>query len=740
MSNSLVSDRRSTEFVAPPFTATEDAKLGWLKEAVREGETFIRNTTSYQDFERAKNIIAGIHEAKIPAQLSRITVNMEKRLIREIVGTMSNLRPFWGFDTDNKDFDSQVNILNKLLLNWYLSTFADRWIKKWAQYAAVFGSGWIGPDWHSDFWTTGRGDIVLKVYSPEDVLPTQVPKDGDIQRAYAVTLHEEVPLNLARAMFPTKAHLIVPDRSAPSGLRKGLGKMASFLSPVLNRFAANTRTRKVTDSTFPVVDIYQTYILDLSINEGPDPLVMGEPGTYWNYTVPVLNSPIQDGVNPDGSPKFRRASVDDARIYPFRRLVTWCNSVELRDGPSYWWHGKVPAVKLSFDAWPWEFIGYSMTRDLHTIQDSNDSLKRAMDDSANARLRPTIQYDDRTLSKSLVESVDTRIPGQAVGVDFTVGDKPMRPLLDANYYDIPQIIPALVTGNEEMMKYLSGVNDFTAITKANQLPSSDTIEKIFEQMGAMVTDIFREVEASLGELGEMMKGMFFQFYDAGRRLQELGTDGLTPEDRDYFDPKNLVPDHMPHENPETPSSYTRVQRALKFMRGVFFKVTPNSMHKMTQMSTQLRYIQLQKIGVPLDPWTMAKVNDIPNFGRPPEGANTVFEKWVAFEKIKAELTGATQATVQEILAQSQMQIQVQAQQIQQLMAIQGAAGGGGGAPGGGGSPGGSPGAGDPTKQPGGPSPALGQNYPGRPPDLNGVPVIESKDGGTRSTITDKTKK
>lgn len=735
MANPIISDRRNTEFILPPFTVSEDSRLGQLKEMVREGETFIRNQTSYQDFERAKNIIAGVHEAKIPQQLSRITVNLEKRLIREIVGTMSNLRPFWGFDTDNPDFDIQVNILNKLLLNWYLTTYADRAIKKWAQYAAVFGSGYIGPDWHSDFWTTGRGEIVLKVYSPEDVLPTQIPKDGDIQRAYAVTLHEEVPLNLARAMFPTLQHLIVPDRSAPSGLRKGLGKMASFLSPVLNRFAANTKTRKVTDSTFPVVDIYQTYVLDLSVNEGPDPLVMGEPGTYWNYVVPVLNSLIQDGINEDGTTRMRHATPDDARIYPFRRLVTWCNSAILRDGPSYWWHGKVPAVKLSFDQWAWEFLGYSMTRDLHTIQESNDSLKRAMDDSANGRLRPTLQYDDRTMSKSLVESLDTRLPGQAVGVDLTVGEKPMRPLLDATYYDIPQVIPALVQGNEEMMKYLSGVNDFTAITKANQLPSSDTVEKIFEQMGAMVTDIFREVEASLGQLGDMMKGMFFEFYDAGRRLQELGPDGLTDEDRDYFDPKNLVPDHMPQENPDKPSVYSRVQRALKYMHGVFFKVTPNSMHKMTQMSTQLRYIQLQKIGVPLDPWTMAKINDIPNFGRPPEGTNTVFEKWVAFEKIKAELTGETQATIQTILAQSQMMIQQQAALLQQMQALQGAAANGaGGAPGGGG---GSPGGGSPSEQPGGPSPALGHNFPGRPPDLSGTPTIQNKDGGTRSTIVDK---
>lgn len=730
----IYTDRKTYEYLAPPFTATEDRKLAWMKEAVREGETYIRNQTAYQDFEQAKNIIAGIDEAKIPQQLSRMKVNLTKRLVREIVGTMSNLRPLWGYDTDNSTFDVQVNILNKLLTNWYMTTFADRQVKKWAQYAGVFGSGYIGPDWHSDFWTRGRGDIVLKVYSPEDVLVTQLPADKNIQRAYAVTLKEEVPINLARSMFPTQAGIIVPDRSAPSGLRRGLGRMASFLSSVLNRFAANTKTRKVTDTTFPVVDIYQTYILDLSINEGPDPVVMGEPGTYWNYTVPVLNSQIPDGVDSNGQPKFRIATVEDATLYPFRRLVTWCNSGVLRDGPSYWWHGKVPAVQLSFDSWAWEFLGYSMTRDLVPIQHSNDSLYRAMDDSANARLRPALKYDDRTMDKATMESLDTRQPGQAIGVDLTISNNPITPILDPSFYDIPPIIPELVSKNEETMKYLSGVNDFTAITKANQLPSSDTIEKILEQAGPMVTDIFRSVEAALGELGEMMKCMFFEFYDAGRRLQYLGIEGLTPEDRDYFDPKNLVPDHMPSENPEHASSYTRIQRAKQYMNSVFFKITPNSLHKMTMLSTQLRYIQLQKIGVPIDPWTMAQVNDIPNFGRPPEGTNTVMERWVAFERIKSEIQGEQQATIEQLLAQAQMMIQLKQAALQAGgLAAQAQQGQEGGLPS-------SQTQGQPsTEQAGGPSPALGQHDRGRPPDLNGIPIIQNKDGGTRSTITDKQK-
>lgn len=746
-------------FRAPYFAAEANVKLAFWKDLVREGETFIRTQTAYSNFKEARNIIAGIEHQKKPNQLSKTKVNLQKRLIRDVVSTMSNLRPLWNYATDNRELDEQAELLNKLLLNWYQTTFADRSIKKALQYAAVYGTGFLGPDWKSDYWTRGRGDIVLKAYSPENVLPTQLPADNNIQRAYAVTFREEVPINLAHSMFPTLANKIVPDRQAPTGMQRGMGKLGTFLSPVLNRFAADQKTNRAIDNVFPTVDIYQTYILDLTINETNAPIVMGEPGTYWSYIVPPLNSDIPDGKNADGSPKFRKATVEDAMLYPFRRLVTWCNSTELRDGPSYWWHGRVPAVKLSFDEWAWEFLGYSMTRDLDPIEQSSNTIRRAMDDAANAKLRPAMMYDDRTMAQGTVEAFDTRQPGKAIGVDFTITDTPMRPAVPAEYYRIEPEHFQMIDKNDAMMKYLSGVVDMEAITKAQQLPSSDTVEKIFEMAGPLVTDISRNMEAAMGELGEMVKCMFFEFYTAPRRIQVLGPDGITKSDMEPYDPATLIPSHMPGEDQSVISAYSKIERAKKYMNSFFFRITPNSLHQITQLSRKLLYIQLQKAGQPIDPWTMAEINDIPNFGKPPAGTNTVYDRWLAFERIKGELQANIQAVTMQILGRAQLGVQLQNAavmgQIQQHAAAEqaaegGAPGGQGGPPPqGGGSPpaqGGPPAPAGPPAQGGapggasggpglGPGPALGHNLPGRPPEFGGTPIIQQKDGGTRSTIT-----
>ena len=340
-------------------------------------------------------------------------------------------------------------------------------------------------------------------------------------------------------------------------------------------------------------------------------------------------------------------------------------------------------------------------------------------------------HDDRTIANSLMESLDVRQGGQTVGVDFSTSERPIRPILDPGYYDVPQWIPNVIAANDEMMKYISGVNDFQAIAKARQLPSSDTVEKIMEMAGPLVTDVSRNMEASLGKLGEMIKCLFFEFYTVARRVQRLGDQGVDEHDTDYYEPSNMIPSHSDDENKEEPSKYTQVQRAQRYMNSFFFKITPNSLHQITQMSRKLLYIQLQKAGMPIDPWTMATLNDLPNFGPAPAGTTTMLQRWVAWEKMKGELTSDIQDKAMEKQAATQLKIQ-----IRQAQAIQAASGG---APGQGGPPQPNqppePGsAGDMGGTPG-PGPALGHNAPGRPPSFSGTPTIQNKDGGTRSTIT-----
>src|SRR5207302_780161 len=101
-------------------------------------------------------------------------------------------------------FQELARILNKMLMAWYLNTFADRSIRKALQYAAVTTAGYVSPVWKNDFWIAGKGDIKLNVYGPRSVRPYQIGSDHDLQAAYAVDILDEVPYAKAVATYPTQ--------------------------------------------------------------------------------------------------------------------------------------------------------------------------------------------------------------------------------------------------------------------------------------------------------------------------------------------------------------------------------------------------------------------------------------------------------------------------------------------------------------------------------------------------------
>jgi len=488
-----------------------------------------------------------------------------------------------------------------------------------------------------------------------------------------VTLVQEVPLVQAWALYPEYADKIKADRSQASWIRRGLDRVQKFVAPALR--AAGSSTSRDESVPYPTVDVYNTYVLDYSVNETDHIIPMGEPGTSWYYEVPYVGMDIPTGQNNSaGQALYRKATVEDAKMYPLRRLITWTSGCQIRDDTSYWWHGMVPAIQFRLDDWPWEFLGFSQVRDNNSMQDSIIKLLRAMDDSANARLRPPLQYDTASISKSFMERFDPRQGGQTAGLPLSMGE-PIKTIVPADYYNIPAQTFELIKDYKAMIDSQMGVNDVTAIAKARQIPSGDSLDKIMQMAGPLMTDKSRNMERSLRQMGEMVKGLFFQFYTTPRKLQILGEDSITSEDWDY-DPGNMIPSHLPGEDPERPSRFDTVQRAKWHMNNFVFQITPNSLHQITQITRKLMYIQLKKSGQPIDWWTMAEVFDLPNFGPPPKGANTIMQRYIAQLRLEAELKQAIAGEMQP------------------------------------------------------PNPV------GRPPSGQQPPKIVSKDSGTRSTITE----
>jgi hypothetical protein len=431
-------------------------------------------------------------------------------------------------------------------------------------------------------------------------------------------------------MYPTELDKLVPDRSTPTWMRKGARRVQRFLSPLLNAFGPGSGKEKP-DSTFPTVHIYHAYTLDLSTNETGVPIPMGAPGTKWSYTVPSRGSRIPTGINDsDGHPLDREANIDDAKLFPLRRLTLFTDKGILGDGSSPWFHGMVPAVPFVTDDWPWDFLGVPMTNDADSIQQSANRLGRVLDDVANVKLDPPIGYDE-SVSDSLKDRFNPRKPGQRIKLNLTMSDG-VKVLMPAEYYNFDPGIVGFVDGLWEKMHYLLGTRDIQAIAKAKQLPAGDGLEKLMELAGPILSDMSMNIEAGMVQTGEMWKGLAFQFYDTKRRVQILGRDGMTDEDYDY-DPGNMIPSHTDDEfekikqNQELakksgseyeikPSRLSQVQRARMHINSFTLHSTPNSMHQITQLTKKLLYMQMFKAGFPIDPWSVAEAMEIDNYGSP----------------------------------------------------------------------------------------------------------------------------
>lgn len=661
--------------------------LAWMNECIQEGEMFLKGQSGYRFVDTSHRIMADIGFDELPRTLSKASKNFVKKDIRELVGTLANPRPISSFESQNKDYTDQADIVNKGYMSWYLANFADRRLREALQYAAVEGTGYLVTEWDPGYWAPGDGEITLQALGVDAVLPVQIsPEDWDLQKAYAVIIRRQYPVFHVMRRFPLAADLVVPDGEAVSKWRRLVNNFKDVVTPTVhNTYGAQRGYRGEDPAGKHLVTVYDIYILDGQVNMGDSPLKMGAEGSPWEYIVPGYRSPIPIGMNLPGTltPITRPADYHDSRMFPYRRHIVATRNAILYDDTSRWWHGKVPITKFTLDDWPFEFCGVPVPKEPAKLQAMLISLMRAYDDSANARLRPGLIYDASRVSEGYAKSFDPRVGGQVIPARNMLGEV-LKLAVDPRYYAMQSDILPLMQAVEEGGTKLTGLHDLVAMSKASQIPAADTIEKLAEMAGPIATDMSRNMEASLRDLGELWKSMFFEFYNARKRFQILGQDGITKADFD-FDPASLVPSNI--DLPVIGRGGTRNERARVHMRNFRFSIVPNSIYQMTQSTRRLLLLQLARLGMPIPPEYLMEQFDIAN----PRKMIDDFWAYKAEEALKM--------TEIQILAMG-------ASPMGQMLGAmqQGLMG--------------------------------GKKQEGRPPSGQEPPHMEQKEGGTRSTISE----
>lgn len=636
----------------PPFEATDEVKLGAVRRAIEQGITWNQSQIDGKAMQKAMDIMAGKSGGDVSAPWSSFTTGDLNRAVTEIIEVLADIRPFWGYSTDNKAFQSHSNMMSKTAKAIYLESFVDRSLKDALQFAAVTQCGFLYPYCSRGMFGMGEMEFVFAPLGQPDVLPVQLPRDRNYQKAYIVTLAVVTGVAEAHARFEEYQQFLKPFAKKRYGRTRGGEDRKGYDQNRWKMHSIDTQLEQYTD-------IYYTYVLDLRINYGEidiegkpvldaegnatgKELEMGQPGTSWHYKVPYVGQQITRFE--DGAVKTRTATPDDCRVYPQRRLMISCDHALMYDGPAFDWHGMVPIVPFYFNKKAWGEAS-SLFDGTYPLQDAIDDLARSIYRIAMARARPGKVYNsdvttgDKSgkLTSRQAEGMDPFDPGVTWAVDGDVKEPVLRPPMPEWCYNIPEWLFKVIEILQNSIMRQLGLDQIKALEKLKA--NIQDPDKLTDAQGPVVMGTSRTMEMGLRDMGEMTKYNILQWKTTRDIMQIVGADSIAPEVFDYA-PDMVVPSHLPGEqvidadgNPVM-SKIDTFTRAKTFAKNIKYYITPHSLHYIAQNQFKLNILAAQGKGLTIDPETMAHAFEIPNWGTI-EGS-TVKEK--VFNWAKEQLT------------------------------------------------------------------------------------------------------
>jgi len=612
-------------------------------EKAQQGDHLLQQTPGYDLIQPCLDQILSRKQSAIlrgldrPSELATTTSNRMGKVLREYVAAQTDIKPFWEIKTYNHKFDQQAEVCGKLSTWWYTNSHADqRGLATALRWASVAGTGYIHLHW--DPRAGEDGDIRADAVDPRDVLPIgPLPPWDTVQEWDGVIIRERKTVEYIRDLTTDDGlkDLIVQDRGADEGgplesTRAGrlLAEInAQARSPLADVLFSDQPKSDIGKQ--PQCDLFTMYIKDRTKNELGKSVEMGQ----------FMDDPTW--VNPGGvtgmfakPPRIPANSWSylvepDEPLYPRHRMVVFTRSVVIYDGPSFYWHGKFPVLKLTPEPWPTSLLGLAPGWDLLSLQASLEWNLRVIDDHNAQVAQPTVIGDEMSVGLNALKAVNTRRAGLKVL---------QNPMGKGITIEPPPPLDASITNHIEWimreMDDISGVVDLKNLNNLNQIPSTETIDKMIESKGYLLQGRSRVIEAFMREFAEQMMYNFSQFYNLKKRYTILGTGGVTPEDFD-FDPGTFIPDYVHADDFDqsgnlTATAYARgpmpkYDRAKETIRQLHFYIAPGSLLGGADVTRKMMYLQLFRMGI-MDIWSLSEVLGIANMGVPPDGAKTIPER------------------------------------------------------------------------------------------------------------------
>lgn len=596
----------STRWQPPDRLAPGTKRGGYIDDIVSHGESWLEAQPFWKDLSRAEDVIRGKEQRQADENRSDLTSNRLKRVAKEMIAAISDVRyPEDAWTSDNKAYADEQTMLSKVLRGVWYEARAPYSMRRLTQWFMLGGTGYLWPVWRRkrmvDPYSAG---LCFDDFGPRDVIPF-MPDERNWQDTYAVTMVKMVSMPKAHSMFPQ-----FQDKIRSVSKRRQQSRVVSARMALLGSLRGDDGPLVASEQ---MAEVRYTLVRDLSYNTTDLPVPMGDAGASWSYVVPFMGSEIPTEYVDGGERKMRKATIDDCRLYPNMRLMITVSGVNepVYDGPAWDWHGLYPP-RFSSDDWVTEPMGFSIFRDVFDLERVRQFTERAIDMKMKAQMDPGMKYDNTAINPGTAEELDPWEMRKRLGVDGDV-DKVISTLLPADFYKIGAEPFEWIKYICEEQDYNLGTNQISALAKAKMSTGQEGADDLLRIAGPVVRDICAGMEAPMADVLEMEKVQTLQWMDTARVISYVGPDGVTPETLD-FDPKSVVPSHMPGEDSEKSSKFSRMERAKNFSRMLRLTPVPGYLHGIPQQAQQLLLLQGVRAGLPISPRrVLKKVFGIENF-------------------------------------------------------------------------------------------------------------------------------
>ena len=599
----------------PPWEALPSQKVAWVENTIKEGEGYLEGQSCYRDLNKNLRVFDAIFKDKTK---SLLVTNQLKYNIRKFCETLAEVREIAGFSSDVPAYKPMAEMLTKVSKCVYLESDFPYQILKVLQYATVMGIGYLWPKVRPTEYGFGPREMTFDALGLLDVVPVQIPaRSNDVQDAYAVTVYDYMPIAEASAKFPLFQGQLQT---------VGRNNYKTLMQAQRQDFAATFRYGMVGESQSRsfgnlYTEIRYTFIRDIRINTSMQEMMMGDPGTSWFYKVPYLGQPIFGGMR-NGEPYNRPAMVEDCRIYPNLRLIITSSGLDkpMYDGTSFDWDSKIPVIQYTVDDWAWEGLGRSLVGDVASIETTIRKHERLIDQVKTAKKNPPLGYNADDNGGSKIEHFDIFEPEVRLGLFGGEPQKTFQSILpDSVSVDSEDFVWLKYLGEKELAQL--GMNDVGNLANMKLNIANDTADKMLESIGPIAKGIAMRIEKANKRVGERMKTLIPQWFDAARLIEYVGPDSIAKEMFDY-NPDDMVPSHLPDEMigdtyPTTKSMYDRLTRAKFFVNKLRLVSVPNTLLRITAMQRQMLMLQLKRGGAPLSWSTVMRILDVSNWGDSP---------------------------------------------------------------------------------------------------------------------------